>query len=516
MSEEFDATEAAIHLGITPELLYHYVRYGAKGRNSRRLTCVPGSGARRFTKAALDDYDAWLSEPWAAAGAPRQDPPKGVRDYLKVESGGICPCCRLGGPFDDAHIEEWSRSRSNHHHNLLRLCCTCHKRYDRREIPRAEIEQLKLDAIARVQERIRRRPVPQWPLPSAPPVAPSFYGRGTELTKTVEALRSQPSLCVMGVGGIGKTQLVLRALREAATGRPTIWIGIDTLGGSVSLGDMLLARAKSHGVRFRDGRPLFDDVRACLVFDGIERVADRRDEALDLIERLLADYSDTLVVITSQVMLSSLDFAETLRLGPIDDAAAIAILDNRPASSSMDVLLRFADGHPLTLRLLKVLLRHYGEARIVEDELARLGASAVADPQRLSQSTATSLMTCLELAYAQLSAVGRGLLWIVSSSPAGFRPGLHDLRMLAGSDAAIAVAGLRSWNFIDEQSDPSFEPGAPPHTVLAMLSPVRAFVRARAADDNTVLWDDVSLRFVESQAILSTFIQNGILRGGKI
>lgn len=47
-------------------------------------------------------------------------------------------CARYGdgSPLSDAHITEWEVSRSNHHHNLLRLCNNCHGLYDNKTITR--------------------------------------------------------------------------------------------------------------------------------------------------------------------------------------------------------------------------------------------------------------------------------------------------------------------------------------------------------------------------------------------
>ena len=514
MPQELDAIEASRRLRITPELLYQYVRYGAKGKEGRRLECVPGSSARRFIDSELDRFDEWLAEPWAEPGSPRIDPPQGVRDYLKVESGGVCPSCGSAGPFQDAHIEEWSVSRSNHHHNLLRLCLICHRRYDEGAIARAEIERIKKDAVDRVQARIHRPVSPVWPIDGAPPVARDFVGREDELNWTIDCLSSARSISIVGVGGIGKTQLVLNALRDAAQNRPVFWIGIDTTSESTSVGDALLNSARERGVEFRDGRPRFDQIRACIVFDGIERIRDDGDEVADLIERLLADQVDTLIVATSQISLATLDFDETLALGPLSEEAAANILGTAEQSPHLDALVEFADGHPLTLRLLQVLLRHHRSAANVESEFARRGAAAIADPQRRRHTARSSLVACLELAYSQLNDEEKRLLWMVAASPAGFRPALHDIPKLIGPNAAAALAGIQAWNLVDQYADEEFESGTPPHAFLYMLSPVRAFVQQASASDAFQDWRQIALSFCYSQMVLSTFIQNGMLRNG--
>ncbi len=459
-------------------------------------------------------YDRWLREPWAPAGAPRAEIPRGVRDYLKVESGGICPCCNSPGPFHDAHIDEWSVSRSNHHHNLLRVCVVCHDRYDDKTIPRSEIERLKEEAVVRVQVRIRHPSTPVWPIPGAPPVAAGFVGREAELKRSVECLSSARSLAIVGVGGIGKTQLLLNALRKTGSDRPVLWIALDALGETATMADTFLRVVRERGIEIRDGVPRLDDVRACLVLDGLERVGTGRDEVVDLIERLLADNVDTLLVVTSQVTLAALDFEETLTLGPLPEPAAETILASAERSPAIDEIVGFADGHPLTLRLLATLLRFHGSAATVLSEIERLGASALADPQRRAHSPASSLVVCLDLAYSQLDGAERRLLWVVASSPGGFRPGLHDLSELIGPSSAGAIAGIRAWNLVDRYGDDDFRSGADPHEVLHMLSPVRAFTLQASERGGAVDLEGLVRSFCYSQTALSNFIQNGLIRDG--
>ena len=511
MSQEYDAIEASQYLRITPELLYHYVRHGAKGRGGRRLPCGRDSAARRFRKDDLDAYDAWLREPWAEPGSPRKDPPQGVRDYLKVESGGLCPLCKSSGPFEDAHIEDWNLSRSNHHHNLLRLCTACHARFDRKEIPREEIERRKQEAIARVQAHLGRRTEPLWPIPGAPPLAPTFLGREREVQAVTDALRLGRSVAIEGVGGIGKTQLLLNALRSAAEGRPVLWLSVDTIGTHGSLRETLAALARDRGIEVTNGRPRLDEARACLVFDGIERLSDDHDAVADLLDELLAGSFDTLIVATTQVRLARLEFEETVRIGPLGEDFARAILGVAERSAASESLIAFADGHPLTLRLLRVLVRHYGSSEAVETELERRGVAAVADPQRARQSASSSLTVCLELAYSRLDTGEKRLLWMVAMSPGGLRPALLEMAGSVGPDDAAAEAGLRAWNLVDLYSDPEFA-DLPPFTMLAVLSPVRAFVLAAARTDGSIDRDEVALSFCKGQACLSELIQYRMLR----
>lgn len=180
-------------------------------------------------------------------------------------------------------------------------------------------------------------------------MTPRLLGRNAELADAVDALRSGESLSILGLGGIGKTQLALHALRTAIEERPVVWIGVDILSGSSTVADALVAQARTAGIEFEDGRPLLDEARACVVFDGIERLGRDQDEVADLLERLLADCTDTLILVTSQASIPWLRFDRELRLGPLDEEASIDLLDAHVDASSLQPairkLLKFADGH---------------------------------------------------------------------------------------------------------------------------------------------------------------------------
>lgn len=119
-----DPLEAAYLLGITPELLFAYVRFAPKTRMEplRRLKAVQDSGRTMFMRADLLEFDAYLRQPWSNSGDDRPSLPNYVVEYLKVECGGQCARCGKGYKLENAHIEDYSRSLSHHHHNLIRLC----------------------------------------------------------------------------------------------------------------------------------------------------------------------------------------------------------------------------------------------------------------------------------------------------------------------------------------------------------------------------------------------------------
>ena len=202
------ASEAALHLGITPELLFFYTSRSFKKRpeESRRLPTHEIEGTTRFLVSELKAFDHYLREPWAEIGETRRDPPPKVLAYLHAESGGCCMRCGSGVAVQTAHIDPWASSRCNHHHNLLRICSGCHNEHDaHHSLSTEELRNLKASAIDRLRENLRRRLrlQPHFPLPSADPV---FFGRSEELERIRNSLRTDRYLLIHGPGGIGKTR----------------------------------------------------------------------------------------------------------------------------------------------------------------------------------------------------------------------------------------------------------------------------------------------------------------------
>lgn len=67
---------AAAHLlGITPELLFAYVRNAPKGTDGRRLVSTQHEGQTCFLRSELLSFDAFLNEPWSESGSDRANIP---------------------------------------------------------------------------------------------------------------------------------------------------------------------------------------------------------------------------------------------------------------------------------------------------------------------------------------------------------------------------------------------------------------------------------------------------------
>ncbi len=277
-------SQAALHLGITSELLFFYTSRSFQKRlgENRRLPTYEIEGSTRFLVSELDAFDRYLSEPWAEVGEARHDPPQKVLAYLHAESGGCCMRCGSGVAVETAHIDPWASSRSNHHHNLLRICSACHSEHDaHHSLSTEELRKLKASGIDRLRANLRSRLNLQPHLPLPPP-DPLFVGRAEELAGIRHSLRADRYLLVHGPGGIGKTQLVLRALQAADTGRPVLWVEAERYNSVEAMRAALEVSLRS--IQQGEAKPLefvLDTQRACLVIDGLEQLKSPHIDAVD-------------------------------------------------------------------------------------------------------------------------------------------------------------------------------------------------------------------------------------------
>ncbi|KIU01058.1 hypothetical protein, partial [Staphylococcus aureus] len=197
-----------------------------------------------------------------------------------------------------------------------------------------------------------------------------------------------------------------------------VWVGVEAVGSPEALEDAIRQRVAEVGLAPADQLSrMLDDGRACLVLDGVERLPDGRDFVADLIDRLVSDTSDTILVVTSQMSLPSFVPDAHVRLRPVDRSAAEAVLrrgltdEAALDEQSLSALLDFADGHPLTLKILSALVRHFGSGRDVLRRLGDLRSKAVLMPGRRRHDATTSLEKSLAVAFEDLGPIERKLLW---------------------------------------------------------------------------------------------------------
>lgn len=504
MSEELNQLlsplDAAHLLGITPELLFAYVRNAPKGADGRRLRPTQHGGQTYFLRSDLLSFDAFLCEPWSENGSDRANIPTYILTHIKVECGGQCPRCGRGFKLETAHIVDYAKSRSHHHHNLIRLCSLCHEEFDSKSIlPDGDIESLKARLIARTRERLATlmsaSGISGYKLPTPTDI---FVGRQQEMQEVSDGLESRRIVCIKGPGGIGKTQLVLHVLRQLGATARILWIDMELLDAISDL-HLVLASVVSESGEGHDIAAISTRLGSrydIVAFDGIEGLSSIEIESFEhLVSQLAAWTSETRFIITSQVELLNVDGLLNIDVPPLKVDASIQILeliagnvanrDSPNSYSAVDFLTNFADGHPLSLRIIANLLRYFKSAITVADRVKSKGAAAITSPANKSKTKHGSLETCFAVAYSVLQSDERHLLFLLSHCPAGRFSTHIDKDLFGISDIELAIAELARWHLIIVDSTWSSVPR------VHVLSPLRAFAKLAFQKEDEKLAEDL-------------------------
>ena len=492
---------AAHHLGITTELLFQYTKQNfAKVSGLRSLTTVQESGKTKFSISELDSFNSILAKPWPSNRDSRSTIPKAIVDHLRAESFNQCSRCPSGVGVDTAHIIPWVKCRAHHHDNLIRICKSCHNEHDEHHsLPTAELIALKGVLIKRTRANLTSRMGTAHILRSIPRASTRFVGRETELHLLVDAIQTGRSVLVTGVGGIGKTELLVQAFGRSETGRPIFWIDTEKHRRASDVVSALQAALASDGFACpeSDIPTRLDNLQACVVFDGIE-CATLGD--VDAFEDVVADiYSATStaqIVVTSQIVLHKLAFDARLEVGRLDEKSSGLLLESFSNLTDpirrrdLRPLLNFCEGHTLTLRLASALVDHYGGPSAALRSIKAKGAVAVSLPGRKRQSRATSLELCLQVAYEALSVEERELFWALSESPAGIMTKYLEASWCDLSEPSELLAGLRRWHLVEIVS---INEGI---DRTHILSPIRLFATQRGRQDDPHHYEAVIDRLV--------------------
>lgn len=425
MSKSLNDTEAAQFLRITKDLLYSY---STKSTNGRILETLSNADNKFYSESNLLAWDKFLNGPWTA-GTERIRPPRHIQDYLKVESEGQCSRCGNGGPFEDAHIIPWAKSKSNHHHNLLRLCKPCHKMYDDGIISQAEIKKIKEQRIQRLQETVLKPHNFNFQSLRKPPLPDRcFKGRKDEMLRVQESLSTNPLTIIHGIGGIGKTQLAIHALK--GTDRSLLWFNVEQYQ---ELQDLQLALIVEYGARSIDDLMMqIGSKNEILALDGYERlIYKNKDQAIEFIFNVLAYASQPTLLITTQIKFSDSRYQiGDVPLQKLTTETGIeslnAYTNNKYENDSILLEISFfSEGHPLTLRIIGGLLNYFQNIEQVKQLIKDRGVKSLINPERESQTKSTSLEVCLTLAYEQYDEQHQWLLNYIACFPAG----IHELNL---------------------------------------------------------------------------------------
>ncbi|HMY90359.1 MAG: HNH endonuclease [Gammaproteobacteria bacterium] len=487
---------AAIHLGITVELLFQFTKLNfTKSSGLRSLKTKEKKRKTWFVEQELYEFDKLLAGYWCGPSDPRPSIPKAILDHLRAESHNQCARCGSGSGVDTAHIIPWSISRSHHPNNLIRICSSCHREHDAQQsLASEDLRKIKQELIDRTRSRLRNRILPPSQKFRPPRCSKQFFGRERELQILIDALQLGESVVVNGVGGIGKSELVLQALSRIETGRTVIWCDIEQYRHIADFVMALRTALSSEGIACNKEEIPYrlDDMRACVVFDSIEQSSlENLDDFEDTVTQLLQDTYHTQFVLTSQITLYRFPSDICLKLDKLDASASLLLFEKsyiqyrKDSRTSLEELLKFCDGHALTIQFAGALAEYYGGTANVMLAIQRNGARSVRLPDRKHHSRQTSLILCLEIAYTTLSIDCKKLLWALALSPAGlFKENLEN-NWGCLEDSMEALAILRRWHFVNDM---------PINDKLSrsnLLTPIRQFVLDRARTDEQELFDDM-------------------------
>lgn len=520
--------EAAHFLGITQELLFAYARTPAKGskwswKDTRVLPRSDKHGQIVFLKRDLQDFDDYLRTPWAEKGTRRADIPAFIENHLKIESGGQCARCGRGNNLESAHIVAWAETQSNYHGNLIRLCSDCHGKFDTRPVPLVtadEIWVLKSRLVVEVQERLLRT-VNNGPSSSLriPNPAFPFVGREDDITFLADALREKHSVSIRGVGGIGKTQLVLHTLHQTPDERPIFWVSIEAFQSVPDVEMALCAAFSTPGNLIRTSAltDALAHANVRLVFDGIEQMSPTNMDPLeDFFQSLLTMTTIPQLIFISQVELNNLVIDAPIHVQSLRSEYGLSIVNSAllpdwPPASEKDLrwLVSFCQGHPLTLNIVTGLLRHFKSASVVADLIHNKGAVILESPTRRKHNTSTSLRACLLVSLQTLTKEQRQVLWLAAMCPAGCTTAHLETPDAYGfADIEEDIAALRHWHLVDVEHD-VFD-----QRRLHVLSPVRAIVVQEWEAEEPKDAGRLRYELVTSLTIQALVINHMHLRGG--
>lgn len=522
-----DDNAAAAKLGVTKELLYSYIRYAPKKNlgHDKKLVFLRKNNTYYFSEKEIEDWNEYLNEPWSLVPAERPKLPAYIDEYLKTECGGQCALCGDGHKLENAHIVEYSKSLSHHHHNLIRLCTDCHSKYDDGIIDAKEILALKKSLIYKVRENIRNQNC-QFTKASAvknriPQPKNLFVGRDEELKSLKSFLESERVIIIEGIGGIGKSQLALQALTDFETS--AVWIDLENIESFSDLEILLSTGFLKEGIFAESTRSIFealDQKSLIIILDGTDRLPLGEQEKLfDFLLEFIRLTNLPKILITTQIEFNSPGTGiRKMKLSPLNTTdSRLVILTGvyeigmvEIVESEFDWLVNLCEGHPLSLQIVVGLIGYFKKAETVIKRLRAQGASELKNPTRKEQNRATSLDLCLQAAYSCFSQSQKRLLLYISNFPVG---SMEDKTAYwqEDSDFYLDLAELRRFFFVESKQDEMYFTNR-----LYLLNPVKQFVEKQWKDTNLQEMLAIQLSFAEERMYEANIIRHYNLESSRL
>lgn len=497
------ALEASLYLRITAELLFQFTKKSfATTSGLRSLKTIEHEGKTHFSERELKEFDQLIGGYWRAPDQPRPNIPKAILDHLRAESLNQCSRCGSGVGVDTAHIVPWSVSRSHHPHNLIRICSSCHREHDTQQsLSTEELRKIKQRLIDRTCAKLKKGNKKPLSILCPPNQSKQFVGREKQLKELTSALQLGESVMISGVGGIGKSELLLQALSCIESGRTVLWCNAEEYRTATELEAALRVSLSENGSACSESElpTRLDEIQACIVLDGIEQTnLDKIDEFEEALTRLQRHTFSTQFVITSQLKLYRFPVDTHIKLNGIDVSSAELLIrktainyDTSHSDADISELLHLCDGHPLTLRFAGVLVEHYGGIPNAIYAIKKNGAKSIRLPVQNQHNRKTSLELCLQTAYSILSNDSRKLLWYLSLTPAGvFNHHIKD-GLIGIEDTIEAFASLRQWHFVEATSENDKQ------SRTRLLGPIRQFVIDKGKAEEPELFERIVRNLID-------------------
>ncbi|PSK89908.1 putative ATPase [Murinocardiopsis flavida] len=285
---------------------------------------------------------------------------------------------------------------------------------------------------------------PHWrppPVPrQLPPDPPRFTNRRSELAQLHRARRTTRLLVLVGIGGVGKTSLAVRACHDIAEHYPDGHLHLSLGGGSgspVPPGELLGAALRGLGVAAEFvPHTMSDRVALYRSLTHSRRILVLADDAAttDQIRPLIPSGADSVLVATARTHLPALlaDGAAYLRVDPLPESGATELLRRLlpgtiTAATNLAPLTALCAGMPLALCTAAALMA------ITPDQPIETVAAMITRHRstRTGPATEVSMHTGLSASYSQVPDPGAQRLYRLL----GLHPGT---RYTAPAAAALA------------------------------------------------------------------------------
>ena len=319
-----------------------------------------------------------------------------------------------------------------------------------------------------------------------------LLGRGDDVERVLDALRTSRLVTLTGIGGTGKTSLALVCATELVDKfADGVWF-VDLI--PVSSGDRLVLKvAEANGLLLSVGTAeelatLLHSRQTLLVFDNCEHLI---DDVADLVDALLQATETPRFLATSREPLKLLD-EQVIAVPPLatdegNDSAATDLFCARAervgAVVSDDELAvvasicRHLDGLPLAIELAAGQLAHM-TVRELEQRLDQRFELLTGAARGRRQTRHASLEAVLTETWNQLSNAEQELLKFLTVFPGTFDLSAVEARSdsLSGSVPAVSLRGLVHRALVaatTEGDDSSYR----------LLETVKLFAQREASDD---------------------------------